>query len=132
MYRASWAVSVVVVTEVVIKHGWPRPAYTRTAAPATATSTSSWRRQRRDEAASNGCCTHAACNRCSSAGDASVGADVAHSVAGSHADGGGSHGGDLVVPPNVARVGLHLRPVLAGVEIQRLQPQPGLVEAAGT
>jgi len=58
--------------------------------------------------------------------------EVARNVAGRHADGGGSHGGDLIVPPNVARVGLHLRPVLAGVEIQRLQPQRGLVEAAGT
>ena len=113
MYQDSRGLRVVVLIEVVIKNGWPRPTYTRIAAPTTATHSSPWRRQRRDEAASNGC---------SSAGDGSV--------VGSHADGGGSHGGDLVVPPNVARVGLHLRPVLAAVEIQRLQPQPGLVESA--
>ena len=94
LYRDSRGVSVVVLIEVVIKNGWPRPTYTRTAAPATATRASPWRRQRRDEAASNGC---------SSAGDGSVRPEVARTVAGSHADGGESHGGDLVVPPNVAR-----------------------------
>ena len=131
MYRDSRGLRVVVLIEVVIKNGWPQPAYTRTAAPAMAGRASLWRRQRRDEAASNGCSTHA-CSLSSSAGDASVRPEVARNLEGRHADGGGSHGGDLIVPPNVARVGLHLRTVLAGIEIQRLQPQPGLVEAAGT
>ena len=98
LYRDSRGVRVVVLIEVVIKNGWPRPAYTRTAAPATATSASPWRRQRRDEAASNGCSTHAASNGCSSAGDGSVRPEVVRTVAGSHADGGGSHGGTSLSP----------------------------------
>ena len=43
LYRDSRGVSVVVLIEVVIKNGWPRPAYTRTTAPATARSASPWR-----------------------------------------------------------------------------------------
>lgn len=40
--------------------------------------------------------------------------------------------GDLVVSPKKAGVVVHLLPVVAGVEIQRVQPKAGLVEACGT